>query len=122
MLALPASGFSPSIASHNVRIDVLCDWLEGSVVFGKAQLAASEVVDLMIENGIYEDQGFAWERMADAWAELKRRSDLLKDGYPVGIEGWRLKRRRLLVEEPGAQLLSCALPLRMAARLGRLMR
>ena len=38
MLALPTSGLSqptgvhPEI-THNVRLDILCDWIEGNVLF-----------------------------------------------------------------------------------------
>ena len=100
MLALPARGFSPSIDSHNVRLDVLCDWLESSVLFAQVPLAAAEVVDILVENGIYKRQDFAWELMADAWKELQRRSDLLKNGYPLAIEGWRLQPRHSWESNP----------------------
>ena len=38
MLALPTSGFSRSAGTspeigHNIRLDILCDWIEGSVLF-----------------------------------------------------------------------------------------
>jgi hypothetical protein len=76
-----------------VRLDVLCDWLEGSVLFGDAPLSKTDVVDVLVENEIYDSQDFAGELLGDAWIELQRRSNLLKDGYPLVIKGWRLQPR-----------------------------
>jgi hypothetical protein len=76
-----------------VRLDVLCDWLEGSVLFANAPLSKAEVVDVLIENEIYNSQDFAGELLGDAWLELRRRSNLLKDGYPLELKGWRLQPR-----------------------------
>jgi len=100
MLALPACGFARSIESHNVRLDVLCDWLEGSVLFAQVPLAAAEVVDVLVENGIYTSQDFAWKLLSDAWIELRRRSKLLNSGYPIEIKGWRLQPRYSWDENP----------------------
>lgn len=93
MLALPSRGLARSINSHNVRLDVLCDWLESSVLFDQEPLTAADVVDLLVENSIYDRQGFAWELIADAWVELRRRNSLLRDGYPLQIKRWRLQPR-----------------------------
>jgi hypothetical protein len=101
MLALPGSGFARSVEKHNVRLDVLCDWLEGSVLFAQAQLAAAEVVDILVENSIYKTQEFAWKLLSDAWTELRRRAYLLKDGYPLEIKGWRLTPRYSWDTNPG---------------------
>jgi hypothetical protein len=101
MLALPGSGFARSVERHNVRLDVLCDWLESSVLFAQVQLAAAEVVDVLVENSIYKSQEFAWKLLSDGWTELRRRSDLLKDGYPLEINGWRLTPRYKWDKNPG---------------------
>ena len=33
MLALPDNGMARSIYKHNIRLDILCDWIEGSILF-----------------------------------------------------------------------------------------
>ena len=91
MLALPSRGVSRSTTRHNVRLDVLSDWLESSVLLGQEEFSASDVVDVLVENEVYDSQDFAWELMGDTWIELRRRADLLRGGYPVKIEGWRLQ-------------------------------
>jgi hypothetical protein len=101
MLALPGCGFARSVERHNVRLDVLCDWLESSVLFAQVQIAGAEIVGLLVENGIYKSQEFAWKLLSDAWPELRRRSALLKNGYPLGIDGWRLTPRYTWDENPG---------------------
>lgn len=100
MLALPARGIARSINSHNVRLDVLCDWLESSVLFEQISLTASDVVDLLLENTIYERQSFAWTLMGDAWTELRRRNALLQAAYPLAIQDWRLDPRYRWEENP----------------------
>jgi hypothetical protein len=92
MLALPSRGMARSVNSHNVRLDVLCDWIESTVLFVEDSLADSDIVDLLIENDIYDSQNFAWEFMADVWRELRRRAVLLQSGYPIAIAGSRLTR------------------------------
>lgn len=87
MLELPSFGFQPSIDVHNSRLDILCDWIEGSVLFADAQVSQSDVVDILHENNIYTDQAFAFEWIEDAWKELSRRADCVCNGLPFEIEG-----------------------------------
>ncbi len=57
MLTIPGRGMSRSVNAHNVDVDVLCDWIEGSVLFqDEEDLPASDVVDVLIEAQIYENQ------------------------------------------------------------------
>jgi len=106
MLTLPDSGFQPSVNSHNVDLDALVDWVEGSVVFVDELLAQVDVVDSLCENGIYRDresmtaQDFAVERVADAWVELERRSRSLLRGAPFRISGRRIFRTRAWETNP----------------------
>ena len=93
MLALPSRGVARSVNSHNVRLDVICDWIEGTLLFDEPSVSASDVVDLLVANDIYDSQSFAWELMADVWSELRRRAGLLQSGYPMAINGWRLTRQ-----------------------------
>ena len=90
MLAVPRRGF----AQNNVRLDALCDWLEGGVLFQtESQISASDVVDLLVEGNIYARQGLAWNRVEEAWSELRERKRLLENGYPIDIRNTHLRRK-----------------------------
>jgi len=93
MLCLPDSGFQPSVSEHNVELDVLVDWIEGSVAFIDEELSQTDVVDALCENSVYREQDFASERVADAWIELKRRGESVLNGAPFEIDGRRIRRR-----------------------------
>lgn len=89
MFALPKRGFARSVQSHNVQLDVLADWIEGSVLFtyeNGEELSKAAVVDALCEAQIYERQDFAWERVSDAWSELRRRRAAAANAYPFAIE------------------------------------
>lgn len=92
MLSLPDSGFQPSVTVHNVRLDVLVDWIEASIVFIDAKLSQNDVVDSLCENGIYREQDFAIERVGDAWTELERRSESLGNRAGFVVDGRRIRR------------------------------
>lgn len=86
MLLLPEKGFQPSMTTHNVRLEVLSDWIESSVVFACTPISASDVIDILQENGIYRDQDFAKEIVKDAWTELDRRRRSVDDGVPFELQ------------------------------------
>lgn len=94
MLRIPARGVYRSVNSHNVSIDVLCDWIEGSLLFGESELSTTDVIDVLIENYIYDEQEMASQRVSDAWAELKRRQACLGDEASFSIKSHRISRRR----------------------------
>lgn len=83
MLALPETGMRHSVNAHNVDLDVLCDWIEASIVFEDERVSRSDVVDMLMESNIYEEQDFAAERVEAAWGVLKERARLL--GAPIGL-------------------------------------
>ena len=92
MLALPDSGFQRSTNKHNVKLDVLVDWIEASIVFIDDDLSRNDVVDVLCENDVYAEQDFAHELVTDAWAELQRRMDTVGDGASLAVEGRRIYR------------------------------
>ena len=73
MLPLPLNGVRRSVAKHNSRVDVLTDWIEGSVLFGKARVSTSDIKDSLCDHHVYSSQDFAAEFVGDLWAELHRR-------------------------------------------------
>ena len=90
MLALPTSGFSrpagtsPEIV-HNIRLDILCDWIEGSVLFDDEVVSKIDLVEILIEGNIYNDSNLALNIVNEAWSELKRRFGCIKEGNPFSF-------------------------------------
>ncbi len=82
-----------SIVKHNVRIDILCDWIEANSLFTEAETSRSDVADTLVEQQVYVDISFALELVNDAWSELNRRSRWINNGYAFDIDSeWvRLK-------------------------------
>lgn len=101
MLAIPERGFARSVEVHNTNLDVLADWIEASLLFPEeTEISSVQVVDLLSEAQIYERQAFAWERVDDAWTELRRRQECLGDSSPFAIEPIRLTRRTAWRDTP----------------------
>ena len=73
MLALPEKGVRTSTRRHNSRVDVLADWIEGSVLFSQARISMSDVKDELCDHEVYSSQDFAAEFVDILWAELRRR-------------------------------------------------
>lgn len=93
MLALPTSGISRSVGTHNVELPVLADWIEGCALFDEQQVSNSQVVDVLCEGEIYDDQAFAWEIVSDVWSVLKRRHSWSGNGSPFDITSGHVRRR-----------------------------
>jgi hypothetical protein len=87
MLALPTTGFGRSVVKDNVELDVLCDWIEGSVLFEDERLTQRKVVNVLCSQNIYDDQDMAANRVTSAWSELRRRQRFIGDGSPYKFEG-----------------------------------
>lgn len=87
MLTLPTHGVARSVTEHNVQPDAICDWIEGSALFSEdGSVSASEVVDVLVDEGIYETQEFAWDLVGSTWEELERRARRLGGNYPLDVE------------------------------------
>jgi len=92
MLALPECGMNYSVKKHNIDIDVLCDWIEASILFEVDEISKSDVVDVLIENEVYVSQDFAGEVVDIAWAILKERLKLPSAEIRFSITGNRIER------------------------------
>ena len=73
MIPVPNRDFARSVNAHNVKINVLADWIEASAIFSDECLSRIEVIDRLVEEEIYDSQGFAEEIVQDAWEEIRRR-------------------------------------------------
>jgi hypothetical protein len=73
MLQLPDTGFRYSAREHNSDLDVVCDWIEASVLFTADRVTTSDVLDALIEEQVYEDEDFANAFIDDAFQVIQRR-------------------------------------------------
>jgi len=87
MLALPERGFARSVDRHNVELDVLCDWIEGSLLFSTGRVSQPDVADVLCETNVYSRKEFANDRVSDAWSELRKRQTLIGHSSPYRFEG-----------------------------------
>lgn len=83
MISLPERGIATSRHKHNVDRVILCDWLEASILFKGDALSGSDIVDVLMENGIYLEQTLAWELANDLLSMMSTRAVLMGDGYPL---------------------------------------
>lgn len=101
MLRLPETGVQLSVKKHNVEIEVVADWIEGSTIFSDGKLSQTDAVDILTENNVYRDQSFALEMLGTVWLELARRARALGDSAPFAINGRRIQRTAGWREAPG---------------------
>lgn len=84
MLAIPEKGMARSVTVHNVDLDVLCDWIEAIALFEfEPEVAQGDIVDALCDANVYATQAKAWEIVADAWNELRRRVTWVGAEYPL---------------------------------------
>ena len=88
MLALPDKCVSGSIANYNINI--LCDWIEGSILFDESEeeFCVMDIVDVLTDDSIddiYKKQELAIEIVVNALEELKRRLSWIAPGIPFSI-------------------------------------
>lgn len=90
MFELPTNGICYSVRKHNSRLDIFTDWLEASILFSDSELSRADIVDILIENNIYNTQDFADEWVSMAWGELKRRQISIGNGSPYNVDPNRI--------------------------------
>ena len=101
MLAVPTSGFSRSVETNNVSLDVLADWLEANVLFGdEDQLSDASLIDVLCEGQICKKQSMAAEIIGNGWTELRRRQKCIGRAWPIAITSGRITRMRSWEDVP----------------------
>jgi len=94
MLAFPTKGISRSIHTHNVKLQIFCDWIEADVLFDDEELSSSDIVDALMEENIYEGSDMAMQRVNDAFTEIRRRHGWIPDTSPFVLKPGRISRCR----------------------------
>ncbi len=92
MLKIPTKGFPVSIHEHRINLDDFADWIEGSVAFHQDTISQTDIVDCLIEDGIYREQGFAKIHISNVFVELERRAKCLGRTSPFTIDRLKVKR------------------------------
>jgi len=92
MIILPSTGIPKSVTKHNCRLNVLCDWIETSVMLHDEELSMANVIDTLLEEERYEDSNFASEIVEDAWCEVTRRASLCDGSCGLEIDGNWIRR------------------------------
>lgn len=94
MLTVPTKGFPKSVNKHRIRLDVLCDWIEASVLFlqNDSFLSQMDIADRLIEEERYVEQSFAMMGLKNAWAEIDRRARWTGTMLPTRLNSKRIER------------------------------
>lgn len=115
MITLPKN-----ITKHKQDFDVLCDWVESSILFSdnEDQISLNTVADVLTDEDIFSAQSEAYTIAADIWAALRIRQSCLDENYPFVITSTRIERKGEWDKFPAytfCLLLSMAVWLRIKA-------
>ena len=99
MLSIP-SGFNPSVSAHNIRDATFLDWVETTTLIEQEELSPTDIVDCLVEEQLYEDQGFASEYVMLKWDDLRVRLSWLGLYSPICFHERRMVRRWNWMEIP----------------------
>ena len=119
MLALPITGISRSVKRHNVDLSIMCDWIEGCVLFENDELSQIDIADTLMEEQIYDDHDMCMEMVSNAWSEIRRRQYWIREESPYLFAPSRITRTREWTKVPAYSfclLLSLAALYRAWAR------
>ena len=105
MLALPTSNFSQPIGTppeieHTIELSVLCDWIEGSVLFDNEDLSKADIMDVLKEEEVYDDPDVVMALVNDAWNELQDRLVWIGGKGPFSFFGQSIKSEGSWEENP----------------------
>ncbi len=85
-------GFRHSVNKHNTPPVVLADWVEACALFGNDErLPSPELVDILLEEEIYDKQDFCWAAVDEGLIEIHRRSKLSVP-FPLSVSGQHINR------------------------------
>lgn len=112
MLALPEVGINRSVNEHNCDHQCVCDWIESSLIFSDDEISKSDVVDILIENTIYDDQDFCREFVDTVWNTLESRIGTINSPITISFTAERISRQNEWTADVPysfCMILSCSL-------------
>ncbi|WP_295376863.1 hypothetical protein [uncultured Pseudacidovorax sp.] len=101
MLALPESGMHRSVSAQNVNLGIFCDWLECNALFSEESFSKSDVIDLLVENEIFDEQDFASALVDSAWGIVRSRVDRIQSAANIRVERSRIEREGVWTDDVG---------------------
>ncbi len=83
-----------SVTAHNSDVTVFCDWLEASALYDEQvrEVSKAEVVDVLMEQEIYNDQDYCWEFVSNSWTVIRRRLSWLGSSSPFKVRDLAITR------------------------------
>jgi hypothetical protein len=90
MILLPTRGMAGAhraVTAHHIQLDAFSDWIEACVLLEAIDVSRTDVVDVLLEEELYDSQDFAREIVDAAFLELERRSRLCPAAYGISIDG-----------------------------------
>lgn len=90
MLPRLSKVFSRSVKKHNSDYDLVCDWVEASLLFSRS-FSRSDLLDILIEEQFYDDQDFCSEFLEDVWRRVRRRRKRQGTDYPFAVSQSRIR-------------------------------
>ena len=94
MFTLPNRGIATSVSSHNCDLEVVCDWIEASVLFDEEKIFKQDIIDILLEENIYPErdepdetteQDFANAFLDLVWNRLIERKSAIEPNYPFHV-------------------------------------
>lgn len=93
MFDIPSEGFPVCDDEHNCNLELCCDWIEASLLFGRMKkISKTDIVDALIENEIYSNEDFAYEWVENVWSRLLQRENIINEIWPFALESQYLKK------------------------------
>lgn len=79
---MPTRGLHRSITAHRSDLALLADWTALAAALD-GRISQTDVLDVFLENQIYDDQDFGYEFVMGIWRELRIRKESLGVGLPI---------------------------------------
>jgi hypothetical protein len=86
MLALPRYGIRVSTNLHNCREESVCDWIEGTLLFSEERISSIDIIDILLEENVYQSQDFASEFVESIFNTINRRQNWLGDARTIEVD------------------------------------
>lgn len=86
MLTIPDNGFTRSVDTNRMKVQIVCDWLEASILFEQEEISITDIIDVLMENNLCANETIAEEVVNDTWNELQRRIRWTDRTYGIDID------------------------------------
>lgn len=91
MIQIPNDGVTRSVTTHRSDLVVASDWVESWALFAGGELSWSDVRDVLMDEQIYDEQGFADVFLESIWTEVGQRMRWLGDAAPMSVTSERIE-------------------------------